>query len=33
MQDLVFRADSVMAREIEVIKSQLRRNRVSCVRR
>lgn len=28
MQDLVFRADSVMAREIEVIKSQLRRNRV-----
>lgn len=29
MQDLVFRADAVMAREIEVIKSQLRRNRVS----
>lgn len=28
MQDLVFRADAVMAREIEVIKSQLRRNRV-----
>ena len=29
MQDLVFRSDSVMAREIEVIKSQLRRNRVT----
>ena len=29
MEDLVFRADAVMAREIEVIKSQLRRNRVS----
>src|SRR5215469_8494707 len=29
MQDLVFRSDAVMAREIEVIKSQLRRNRVS----
>jgi NAD(P) transhydrogenase len=29
MQDLVFRADSVMAREIEVIKAQLRRNRVT----
>lgn len=29
MQDLVFRADMVMAREIEVIKSQLRRNRVT----
>jgi NAD(P) transhydrogenase len=29
MQDLVFRADAVMAREIEVIKSQLRRNHVS----
>jgi NAD(P) transhydrogenase len=28
MEDLVFRADAVMAREIEVIKSQLRRNRV-----
>jgi len=28
MQDLVFRADTVMGREIEVIKSQLRRNRV-----
>jgi len=28
MQDLVFRSDAVMAREIEVIKSQLRRNRV-----
>jgi NAD(P) transhydrogenase len=28
MQDLIFRADAVMAREIEVIKSQLRRNRV-----
>jgi NAD(P) transhydrogenase len=29
MQDLVFRADAVMAREIEVIKAQLRRNRVT----
>ncbi|HUK86471.1 MAG TPA: Si-specific NAD(P)(+) transhydrogenase [Terriglobales bacterium] len=29
MQDLIFRADAVMAREIEVIKSQLRRNRVT----
>jgi len=29
MEDLVFRADAVMAREIEVIKSQLRRNRVT----
>src|SRR5579885_3164193 len=29
MQDLVFRSDSVMAREIEVIKAQLRRNRVT----
>ena len=29
MQDLVFRSDMVMAREIEVIKSQLRRNRVT----
>ena len=29
MQDLVFRADLVMAREIEVIKAQLRRNRVT----
>src|ERR1700722_16267075 len=28
MADLVFRSDSVMAREIEVIKAQLRRNRV-----
>ena len=28
MQDLVFRSDAVMAREIEVIKAQLRRNRV-----
>src|ERR1700722_3181244 len=28
MSDLVFRSDAVMAREIEVIKSQLRRNRV-----
>ena len=28
MQDLVFRSDMVMGREIEVIKSQLRRNRV-----
>ncbi len=29
MQDLVFRSDAVMAREIEVIKAQLRRNRVT----
>jgi NAD(P) transhydrogenase len=29
MPDLIFRADSVMAREIEVIKSQLRRNNVT----
>ncbi len=29
MQDLVYRADMVMAREIEVIKAQLRRNRVT----
>ena len=29
MQDLVFRADMVMVREIEVIKAQLRRNRVT----
>ena len=29
MRDLDFRADSVMAREIEVIKAQLRRNRVT----
>src|SRR5271165_2224216 len=29
MQDLIFRSDSVMAREIEVIKAQLRRNRVT----
>ena len=29
MADLVFRSDSVMAREIEVIKAQLRRNRVT----
>jgi NAD(P) transhydrogenase len=29
MQDLVFRSDMVMAREIEVIKAQLRRNRVT----
>jgi NAD(P) transhydrogenase len=29
MQDLVFRADAVMAREIEVIKAQLRRNHVT----
>src|SRR5271165_5909947 len=28
MQDLIFRSDAVMAREIEVIKAQLRRNRV-----
>ncbi len=28
IQDLIFRADAVMAREIEVIKAQLRRNRV-----
>src|SRR5208283_179074 len=29
MQDLIFRSDAVMAREIEVIKAQLRRNRVT----
>ncbi len=29
MKDLVFRADAVMAREVEVIKSQLRRNQVT----
>ncbi|HUN89976.1 MAG TPA: FAD-dependent oxidoreductase, partial [Terriglobales bacterium] len=29
IEDLIFRADAVMAREIEVIKSQLRRNRVT----
>src|SRR5215467_6023732 len=29
MQDLVFRAQAVMVREIEVIKAQLRRNQVS----
>src|SRR5215467_9884752 len=29
MQDLVLRADAVMAREIEVIKAQLRRNQVN----
>src|SRR5271167_208673 len=29
MHDLVFRSDAVMARELEVIKSQLRRNRVT----
>ena len=29
MEDLIFRSDAVMAREIEVIKSQLRRNRVT----
>jgi NAD(P) transhydrogenase len=29
MQDLIFRTDAVMAREIEVIKAQLRRNRVT----
>src|ERR1700748_2434327 len=29
MQDLVFRAHAVMAREIEVIKAQLRRNQVT----
>jgi NAD(P) transhydrogenase len=29
MSDLIFRAESVMAREVEVIKSQLRRNYVS----
>ena len=29
MKDLILRADSVMAREIEVIKSQLRRNQVT----
>jgi NAD(P) transhydrogenase len=31
MHDLVFRSDAVMAREIEVIKSQLRRNRVTVI--
>jgi NAD(P) transhydrogenase len=31
MEDLVFRSASVMAREIEVIKSQLRRNRVTVI--
>ncbi|MGO9515516.1 MAG: Si-specific NAD(P)(+) transhydrogenase [Candidatus Korobacteraceae bacterium] len=29
MEDLIFRSDAVMGREIEVIKSQLRRNRVT----
>jgi NAD(P) transhydrogenase len=29
MKDLIFRSDAVMAREIEVIKAQLRRNRVT----
>src|ERR1700756_3885920 len=29
MQDLIFRANSVMAREIDVIKAQLRRNNVT----
>src|SRR5208283_5180228 len=29
MQDLVFRSDAVMGREIDVIKAQLRRNRVT----
>jgi len=29
MSDLIFRAESVMAREVEVIKSQLRRNYVT----
>lgn len=29
MQDLIFRADAVMAREIEVIKAQLRRNQIT----
>src|SRR5271166_1043073 len=29
MEDLAFRSDAVMAREIEVIKAQLRRNRVT----
>ena len=29
MEDLIFRSDAVMAREIEVIKAQLRRNRVT----
>lgn len=31
MQDLILRADAVMAREIEVIKAQLRRNQVTVV--
>lgn len=31
MQDLVFRAEAVMAREIDVIKAQLRRNSVNVV--
>jgi NAD(P) transhydrogenase len=31
MSDLIFRAESVMAREVEVIKSQLRRNYVTIV--
>src|SRR5215471_2156367 len=31
MTDLVFRAESVMAREIDVIKSQLRRNYITVI--
>ncbi len=31
MKDLIFRADAVMAKEIEVIKSQLRRNQVTVI--
>ncbi len=31
MSDLIFRAESVMAREVEVIKSQLRRNYITIV--
>ncbi len=31
MKDLVFRADAVMAKEIEVIKSQLRRNQIAVI--
>ena len=32
MSDLIFRAESVMAREVEVIKSQLRRNYITIVK-
>src|SRR5215470_924255 len=31
MHDLVFRADAVMAREVEVVKAQLRRNHVTVI--